>query len=143
MAAPLLSLEAMRLAVPIWGDRVSPLFDVARRLLLVEVDRGLVVSKMEHDVAATDRVRSTTQLGVDLLICGAVSRELERMLVSAGVDVISDICGSVDEVVDAFLADTLGQQRFIMPGCTRRWSGRHRPHRLRRPVAGSRGVAAG
>jgi predicted Fe-Mo cluster-binding NifX family protein len=143
MAARLLSLEAMRLAVPIWGDRVSPLFDVARRLLLVEVDRGQVISTMEHDVAATDRVRSTTQLGVDLLICGAVSRELEQKLVSAGVEVIGDICGAVEEVVDAFLADALGQERFTMPGCTRRWSGRHRPHRPRRPAVVPRGVGPG
>jgi predicted Fe-Mo cluster-binding NifX family protein len=130
----LLPLGVMRLAVPIWGDRVSPLFDVARRLFLVEVEDGRVASTMEHDVAATDRVACATHLGVDLLICGAVSRELERRLVAAGVEVVPNVCGSVEEVVHAFLTRTLVDDRFAMPGCTHRLPGRSRHDRRRQPA---------
>ena len=28
----------MRVAIPIWGDKISPVFDTATRLLIVDVD---------------------------------------------------------------------------------------------------------
>ena len=109
--------------MPIWAGRVSPVFDVAKRLLLVEVEHSTVGCRMEHDLSAGSRVSTLTRLGVELLICGAISRRLERSLCGAGIDVVSDTTGPVDEVVNAFLAGTLSDDRFAMPGCCRK---RHR-----------------
>jgi predicted Fe-Mo cluster-binding NifX family protein len=129
----LLLLFAMRVAVPIWAGRVSPVFDVAKRLLLIEIEQRRVGCRMEHDLSAGNRVGTLTRLGVEILICGAISLRLERSLCAAGIDVVSDTTGAVDEVINALIAGTLDDEGFAMPGCSRK---RHR----RRPRAWRQGA---
>jgi predicted Fe-Mo cluster-binding NifX family protein len=52
-----------------------------------------------------------------VLICGAISRPLEAMLLSAGVEVIPQTCGPVEEVLKAFMSGKLTEKAFLMPGC--------------------------
>lgn len=115
-----LRLFAMRLAIPHWQNRVSPVLDVAGALLLVDVDRGQVTSRQgvtleeENPLGRAKRIR---ELDINVLICGAISWPLERALTSAGIDVIAQICGEVDQVVMAFLTGQLDQEAYLMPGC--------------------------
>jgi predicted Fe-Mo cluster-binding NifX family protein len=121
----------MKVAVPTYGDRVSPVFDVARCLLVVDIDRGREVGREDTAITEADpglRARHVADLGVDVLICGAVSRLLEGMLQAAGVRVIVHVCGPVEDVLRAFLSDGLTDQTFLMPGCC----GRRRRARGRR-----------
>lgn len=118
--------------MPIWGERVSPVFDVARRLLIVDIERSLEVGRQDTALSEADpglRARRVAELGVDVLICGAVSRLLEGMLQAAGIRVIVHVCGPVEEVLRAFVAGCLTDQTFLMPGCCGR----------RRRVRGRRG----
>ncbi len=113
----------MRIAIPTWCGRVSPVFDVAQSLLLVDLggeDRG---DEREVALVATepgDRVSCLVQLGVEVLVCGGISVLLENMLVSAGVEVIPQICGSTEAVLDAFARGAMSEEEFSMPGCRRR-----------------------
>ena len=110
----------MRVAVPICRGRISPVFDVAQRLRLVEAEEDVVARQAEH-VVCGDRKGELTELGVNVLICASVSRELKNALRAQGIEVIAGICGSVDEVVGAYLAGRLGDDEFAMPGsCHRR-----------------------
>lgn len=108
------------------------MLDVARRFLLLEVDPRQRTTRREVSIEALDpvtRVQQIAALRAQVLICGAVSRPLESMLVSAGVRVIPNTCGEVDEVVAAFLAGRLTDGAFLMPGCTGRRRGHRRRHR--------------
>jgi len=111
----------MKVGIPKWGERVSPVFDVARCLLVVDVEDGAEIARQEHSVQEEGLVRRATRvsdLGVRVLICGAISMPLEQMLTSAGVQVIPHTCGLVEAVLQAFVSGTLAQQqRFLMPGC--------------------------
>ena len=110
----------MRIAISVSDGRISPVFDVARRLLVVDIDEGRESSRMDNvleDVELTAQARRVTDLGVDVLICGAVSLPLEKMLLAAGVDVIGRTCGEVEEVLRAFIAGEMTEQSFLMPGC--------------------------
>ena len=127
----------MRLAITTWNGRISPVFDVAKRLLLVELDRGAElgcheVPIEEAEVAA--RASHVLSLGVDTLICGAISRPLEQILASAGVNVVPRTCGPVEEVLRAFTSGQLTEQAFLMPGCRgrRRFRGRRARRGARR-----------
>jgi hypothetical protein len=51
---------------------------------------------------------------------------MEAMLTSAGMKVIPNTCGSLDEVTAAFFAGNLTERAFLMPGCPSR---QHRHHR--------------
>lgn len=123
----------MRLAITTWNGRISPVFDVAKRLLLVDMDRGAELSRHEvplEDAEVATRASHVLSLGVDMLICGAISRPLEQILASAGVNVVARTCGLVEEVLRAFTSGQLTEQAFLMPGCCRRR--RFRGRRARR-----------
>jgi len=109
----------MRVGIPTWCGRVSPVFDVARHLLLVDVDEGKAVGRIEAHIEEGQlcaRVKRVADLGVNTLICGAISESLEAALVSGGVQVIPHTCGPVEQVLCAFLAGTLADDVTLMPG---------------------------
>ena len=110
----------MRTAIPISDGRISPVFDAARHLLLVDIQNGGEVWRTEQIVEEPElgpRARRVAELDADVLICGAISRPLEAMLLSAGVEVIPQTCGPVEDVLEAFIAGRLTEQAFVMPGC--------------------------
>ena len=110
----------MKVAIPIWNQRISPVFDTARKLLVVTHENGKEKDRMEYDLAEFDffyRVNRLLVLQVDVLICGAISKPLKDELTTRKIKVISHICGFVEEVFQAFCTDQITEERFIMPGC--------------------------
>jgi predicted Fe-Mo cluster-binding NifX family protein len=110
----------MKVGIPTWDGRVSPVLDVARHLLVVEVEGNAEVGRGEADLAEAQlgpRAQQIRGLGVEVLICGAVSWPLEAALTSAGVRVIPQTCGWVEDVLQAFLSGGLTDEAFLMPGC--------------------------
>jgi len=118
--------------VPNWQGRVSPVFDVAERLLVVEFLDGCETSRRLEPLDQTRpqfRVERLAALGVDVLICGAISSPLQQLVIGRGIRVLSQICGDVEEVLVAFHDGTLGQRRYAMPGCCGRQSRQRRCNR--------------
>ena len=112
----------MRLAVTDWHGRVSPVFDVAEQVRLVGLDGkddGSQRTESLGSLASYDRARRLAELGVKVLVCGAISWPLEALLAARGIRVISLVCGDVEEVVKAFRNGTLEDEQFAMPGCCR------------------------
>jgi predicted Fe-Mo cluster-binding NifX family protein/putative methionine-R-sulfoxide reductase with GAF domain len=110
----------MRIAISYQQNRISPVFDVAAHILLVDIEKGQEVRRNKRTVAQSDslvRARYVSQFGVEVLICGAISWRLENALSSIGVQVIPCICGPVEDVIKAFLNNNLSESAFIMPGC--------------------------
>jgi predicted Fe-Mo cluster-binding NifX family protein len=115
--APVLQLShAMRVAVPTWNGRVSPVFDVARHVLVVDIERGAVTRTSEQELGDGGRVEPLSALGVDVLICSAISWPLEAMLWVARIEVVSDICGPTDEIIDAYRSGGRTLAKFRSPG---------------------------
>jgi predicted Fe-Mo cluster-binding NifX family protein len=110
----------MRAAIPVCDGRVSPVFDVARCLLLVDIEEGREVCRTEQALEEPElaaRARRVAELGADVLICGTISRPLEAMVLSTGVEVVSQTCGPVEDVLRAFAAGQLTERAFVIPGC--------------------------
>jgi len=122
----------MRVAIPTWDERVSPVFDVAKHLVVVDIEGDVEVNREETRLDETQlmtRARRVAELGVDVLICGAISQPLENMLTAAGVRVIPQTCGRAEDVFRAFVSGQLADTAFLMPGCCgrrRRFRGRRR-----------------
>jgi predicted Fe-Mo cluster-binding NifX family protein len=109
----------MKIIIPCWQGRVSPLFDAAGTVLLIEVENGRELSRMIRPLEGTDplqRVRQTVSVGADLLICGAISGQLECLLRSTGLQVVSNICGAIDDVLSAYADGSLFDTPFLLPG---------------------------
>lgn len=109
----------MRIAIPIRDSCVSPAFDFSHRLLLVEFEDGRetrcseVVLVPESIVQRAGRLRD---LEVDILICGAISRDLARSVTGAGIEILAYVTGPVDEVLTAYITDQLTKPEYILPG---------------------------
>jgi len=110
----------MKIAVSVWEGRVSPVFDTASRLLVLDAEETGETSRFEVflDEQTCSRKCSRIQvLGVEILICGAISRYFQGVLTASGIRVIPWVCGVVSEVVSAYMDGTLSHSRYLMPGC--------------------------
>ena len=113
-------MTVMRIAIPQWQGRVSPVFDVAGNLLLIDIENEQEIRREERPMSGTDavaRVGEFLSFGAGILICGAISAPMQARLVSGGVRVIGFTCGTVDDVLSAFLKGGLANRAFVMPGC--------------------------
>ncbi len=101
----------LRIAIPVWHGRVSPVFDEAKSLQVVIVDRGRIVRRELYplDSGMMARIRYLQALKVDVLVCGAVTRELSFLLKAAGVRVVSQISGPAAGAVEAYI-DSIGSK---------------------------------
>jgi predicted Fe-Mo cluster-binding NifX family protein len=108
--------------MPVWQELVSPVFDVARTILVADVDTvSGRIRAVEHHAVDPARPATTLQgLGVDLLICSAISPPVEAALWMVGIEVVPDICGPPEEIIAAFFAGAQELQRYRAPG-SRRW----------------------
>lgn len=122
----------MLIAIANWQGCISPVFDVSDRLCLVEIEDGTEVRREDMFLKYRDpfgRAREMAKVGVELLICGAVSRVLETALISSGIRVAGFVCGNLEAVLAAFLQDGLTDSRFFMPGCPGKRQGYRFQHR--------------
>jgi hypothetical protein len=110
----------LKIVIPVWEDKVSPLLDTATRLLLVEALNTAVASRCEvllDDVDLSRRCFRIWGLKADVLICGAVSRPFERLLAAEPrLRLVQGIAGPAQEVLQAFLQGRLNRPRFMLPG---------------------------
>jgi predicted Fe-Mo cluster-binding NifX family protein len=118
----------MRVALTVWENRISPVFDSARMLLIVDVKNGTLTGKRYVPFDAEFFVYKTTQLkelGLSVLICGAISQYFANRIEAYGIRIIPFVKGEMNQALDAYLKDSLFRSNFLMPGCgTRR---RHSP----------------
>lgn len=111
-----------RLALPVAGTRISPLFDVARSLILADIEDGRVTNRAQHEVGDESpqaRVRLLAVLGTGILVCGGISRPLAMMVEAQGIRVTPWVMGEVDAVLAAYIDGRLATPGFTMPGCRR------------------------
>lgn len=110
-------------AISVWNGRIAPVFDVGRRLLVLEIHDKRILNRTEIDLgraSPAERVQRLVQLRVQVLVCGAVSRPLLTLLRENAIRVHPFIAGDVNEVIDALLRGNLDAPPFCMPGCARR-----------------------
>jgi predicted Fe-Mo cluster-binding NifX family protein len=109
----------MKIAIPVWEDKVSPVLDTASRLLVVELEGQKEASRFETYLDEQDLSRRCVRirrLGVDTLICGAISRGFSKILEASGIQIVPGISGHPEDVLDAYLRGNLSQSRYLMPG---------------------------
>ena len=113
----------MKIAIPNWEDVISPVLDTASMLLIIEVEEtGNEISRFQIYLDEQNLVRRCLRiqgLGINTLICEAVSRPFLTMLEAAGIDVIPEISGRTEEILEAYMHGQLFHSKFLMPGCKR------------------------
>ncbi len=104
---------SMKVAIAHWQNRISPVFDVSERLLLVEFKNGKEVSRVDSRLSCSGpipKAREVRRLGTQVLLCGAISRPMKTALNMIGVRVIGFICGDLEDVLNAYLKGRLADK---------------------------------
>jgi predicted Fe-Mo cluster-binding NifX family protein len=125
----------MRIAISIWEDKISPVLDTASTLLIIENETQKENSRYEVRLLKQDiskKSRFIQSFNIDVLICGAVSRQFSDMLKASGIEVISGISGPARDVLEAYQQGMLLRSQFFMPGSqTDRFDQTGQPHIFR------------
>lgn len=112
----------MKIAISTLTDRIAPVFDTVGGLLLVDCEAGRVLGRSQ---AALDspvpeaRAGQLTALGVQALLCGAISTPFRLAVEERGIRVVPFLTGRVEEILHAWVFEGLDESRFRMPGCGR------------------------
>ncbi len=109
----------MKVAVTVWGNRISPVFDSAQTLLLAEIlDKQIVDEKLEYIplLIPVSIARKIVELNPDSLICGAISQQPAQIIENAGITLLPFISGKAESVLQAYAQD-LAINKYCMPGC--------------------------
>lgn len=106
----------MKTAFTVWNERIAPVFDTAKEILVVESAGARIVSE-EALTLPTQAADWLSENRVDAVVCGAISRPFQERLIVAGVRVVPFVAGETRAVVRAWLDGTIGGAAFTMPGC--------------------------
>jgi len=110
----------MKTAFSSWNSRIAPVFDVARQIFIVESREGRIVTKSETEIPVDDlagKARRLAGLGVNTLVCGAISYAMRELVVSYGIELVPFVAGNLREVIDAWIEGKIHDGHFAMPGC--------------------------
>ena len=114
----------MKVALTVWGKRISPVFDSAQMLLISEIENSKIIKK-EYE---TFNPESSHQLAdllnkqkISVLICGAISEVPANMIETYGIKLIPFISGSVDEILQSYAQNESILPNYLMPGCNHKY----------------------
>lgn len=107
-------------AFAVWMNRIAPVMDVAGTVCLVEADGVLSAERKLFPLPgdhASGKALLLRDMGVEVLVCGAVSKGMLRLLNSQGIQVVPFIAGDLETVVLAWFEGRLPDSALFMPGC--------------------------
>ena len=109
----------MKVALTVWERRISPVFDCARMLLVADIENQTVTGRWYKpflSVFPSLRAAELFDLGIDVLICGAISQVFANTIEAYGLRIFPFVTGDPNQVLDAYLRGTLHRTDFQMPG---------------------------
>ena len=110
----------MKVALTVWEDRISPLFDSTLMLLIVDIESCRIIERHLEPFESNSpfsRAAKLDDLGVKVLICGGISGFFANLIEAHRIQIIPFVAGAVDEVLEAYMTGTLFTKKFQMPGC--------------------------
>ncbi len=118
-----------KIAIPLFGTRISPHFTYADMALLVDIENGEVAQSREIALGQADelqRIQYLKSLEINTLICGGISNIAERMLAEQAIDVISWVTGEARDALELFICKRLTSGAWLCPKRHRCRSGQSR-----------------
>jgi predicted Fe-Mo cluster-binding NifX family protein len=97
-------------AIPKFGERISPRLDYAESLLFVTIESNNITKKENIKIIAhsnLERINLIIGLTPDIVICDGISDLTYNKLIENNIEVIPWIHGTVEEVLDKYLNRTL------------------------------------
>jgi hypothetical protein len=111
--------EVMMIAIPIMRGRVAPVLNWCSRTMIFPVnpEGGSAQELWMPELSPSERLQLLREHGVQTLICGALSLDLQNCAVGLGLKIIPGVAGDIKEVITAYRQNCLNQPEFWLPGC--------------------------
>lgn len=109
----------MKVAMTVWGNRISPVFDSAQTILIADIEDGEIVDQRREflpRLVASGIARMLVEKNIDTLICGAISERPAEIIQQAEVRLLSFVSGNADKFLAVYAAND-PIESFVMPGC--------------------------
>jgi predicted Fe-Mo cluster-binding NifX family protein len=100
---PVYMMSKTKVAIPVFGSKVSPRFDCAREILFVEFENGAVASRRTTAMEGMNplqRLRAISTSGATMLVCSALPCFYRRMMDSSGIRIIHAEGMEVDVLIE-------------------------------------------
>lgn len=98
----------MKIAVPLFKDRVSPHFGASSTVLLVETNGTAVCREATWEVKGEgpmEMARLLVDLGVEEIVCGGIQHRYKEWLIRKGIKVVDKQRGVAKEIVHKLMKD--------------------------------------
>jgi len=122
----------IKTAFAYWDKRIAPVFDTTQLVHVVAHESEQVVWETLESLPENPLVQKAlklVELGIQTLVCGAISRPLHGVVTAYGIRVVPFVAGDLRDVVRAWLDGNPDLDAFAMPGCRgrsrRRFRGTH------------------
>ena len=99
------------LAIPNFGNRISPRIDYAETLQLITIKERVIVERETIKIIThsnLERLNFIIRLKPNIVICDGISNLIHDKLSENGIKVIPWIHGTVDEVIEMYLNGSIG-----------------------------------
>ncbi len=106
----------MKIAIPAFHSKVSPRFDTAQELVLLEVIDGNVINRERQPLqaySAAGKIKKLLEQGVETLICGGIDRLSRQQIGFNRIEVYSWVTGEIDDAVSCFLRNGLNSGTIL------------------------------
>ena len=100
----------MKVAIPLFKDRISPRFDFCPEIWIIELNNGKVINQEKWPMESFNlqqRLEQLTSKRVDKIICGGIDSFCMDHLGNMGIDVIHNVAGEAGEVLNLFISGLL------------------------------------
>ena len=100
----------MIVAIPRMGEMVAPCFEYSATMSVFVIREQRIVDQKDISLQSRDpfdRVRLLRDQNVNTLICGGMQDVYEDMVRASGLEVISWVYGSVEDLLDMYIRGRL------------------------------------
>ncbi len=109
----------MKIAIPLFGSRVSPRFGYEPEMLIVDIEERKEINRQTFSTTGLgipQRISLLSSLSVNTLICGGIDILCLRSLSGRGFQIIPGVIGEADEVLEYFLSGKLKEGQCVRGG---------------------------
>ncbi len=106
----------MRVAIPVFRDRISPRFDFTPEFGLYDIEGETVTGSSHISCEGWNECERASRLkgfGVATVICGGLPRYLHDILIDSGITVIPWVAGDVRDALSLFIRGELNTGSVI------------------------------
>lgn len=104
-----------KIAIPVFGDRISNRLDCSENILIITVENGVIKrSETIHLVPSnpSTRINMFLILGIDVLICNGITKFYLHKLNDSNIKIIPWISGEIEETLTRYLEGKLITKNF-------------------------------